>query len=327
MHSVVNNNVRIPPGDKTYRLTQSYTAPHDIEVYGQFPHMHLLGKDVKAVATLPDGTSRQLLRITDWDFNWQIYYQFARPLRLPRGTRVDVEWTFDNSADNPRNPNQPPKLVTYGEQTTNEMAVLVLDVAPVGAAGGNTPAAAADVAPAQQVKRIEEGKAREVGKLLAEATAKLDKVPLRVSLDSERCMGLEVSGRGLLVVPDAHLTVEKLKGLDKEVLPLGILYTHKVTPVVAEDALPWDRHLTVEISAEKQTVRLPAMHLAATRVADRLVLLLYSKDAEPVMVTTLVESEKKQTLPIELEAGNQGANLVIRLFGRYRAAIPMGTLE
>jgi hypothetical protein len=96
--------------------------------------MHLLGRTAKATATLPDGTIRPLLSVPDWDFNWQGYYLYAKPVRLPAGTRVDCEWTFDNSADNPANPSRPPRRVRFGEQTTDEMGALVLDVIP--AAGG-----------------------------------------------------------------------------------------------------------------------------------------------------------------------------------------------
>ena len=128
---ILNYDVNIPPGEKAYRLTKSIHVPADVEVFGHFPHMHLLGREIKATAFLPDGRTEPLIWIRDWDFSWQSYYQFATPLRLPSGTRVDVEWTFDNSAENPRNPSQPPIRVTFGEQTINEMAALLLDVARV----------------------------------------------------------------------------------------------------------------------------------------------------------------------------------------------------
>ena len=71
-----------------------------------------------------------MLSIGDWDFNWQGYYLYANAIDLPIGTRIDAEWTFDNSAQNPANPSQPPRRVVFGEQTTNEMGALVLDVIP-----------------------------------------------------------------------------------------------------------------------------------------------------------------------------------------------------
>ena len=120
-----------PPATAEYKLTESVTSLRQpAEVIGLFPHMHLLGRTVTATATFPDGTIRPLLSIADWDFNWQGYYQYATPLRLPAGTRLDAEWTFDNSADNPANPSAPPKRVRFGEQTTDEMGAVILDVIP-----------------------------------------------------------------------------------------------------------------------------------------------------------------------------------------------------
>ncbi len=86
------------------------------------------GADCHHHRNLPDGTTRPLLSIADWDFNWQGYYQYAAPLHFPAGTRLDAEWTFDNSAGNPANPSNPPKPVKFGEQTTDEMGAVLLDV-------------------------------------------------------------------------------------------------------------------------------------------------------------------------------------------------------
>ena len=84
-----------------------------------------------AYAVLPDGTRRTLLRIPDWNFNWQRQYRYATPIRLPADTRVEMEYTYDNSAANPRNPNHPPARIAWGPATTDEMAGLHLEVVPV----------------------------------------------------------------------------------------------------------------------------------------------------------------------------------------------------
>ncbi|HWE04654.1 MAG TPA: cytochrome c [Tepidisphaeraceae bacterium] len=123
-----NRDVNIAPGEKEFTLRASQTLKFDADVVGLFPHMHLLGRTVKLTATLPDGTAEPLLSISDWDFNWQGYYQPAEPLHLPAGTRVECVWTFDNSSDNLSNPSNPPKRVRFGEQTTNEMGALIMDV-------------------------------------------------------------------------------------------------------------------------------------------------------------------------------------------------------
>ena len=104
-------------------MAGSYTLPFDVTFVGITPHMHLLGREMKASATLPDGTVEPLIWIKDWNFNWQDQYQFAQPIRLPKGTRVDVTARYDNSEKNPLNPNTPPKIVTWGEQTPDEMFI------------------------------------------------------------------------------------------------------------------------------------------------------------------------------------------------------------
>jgi hypothetical protein len=132
MMMVSNNRVDIPPGAADHVIEASRTLKQPVELYGIFPHMHLIGRTVKLTATLPDGSSIPLLSIRDWDFNWQNYYQLATPVPLPAGTRLDGRFTYDNSTSNPANPNKVPQRVTFGEQTSNEMAIAVLDLIPTG---------------------------------------------------------------------------------------------------------------------------------------------------------------------------------------------------
>jgi len=124
--------LNIPPGDSSYEVNSYAYVPSDTELLGVIPHAHLLGKEVKATATLPDGEVKPLIWIKHWAFNWQEEYRYKTPLSLPQGTRIDVRWIYDNSAANPLNPNHPPRLVTWGEQSTDEMCELHLElVAPV----------------------------------------------------------------------------------------------------------------------------------------------------------------------------------------------------
>ncbi len=111
----------IPAGDAHYAASASTTLPADITVRDIMPHMHLLGHDMTITAALPDGTTEPMVKVTDWDFNWQTKYTYAQPLKLPKGTKISLVAHYDNTANNPRNPNTPPKLVTWGEQTTDEM--------------------------------------------------------------------------------------------------------------------------------------------------------------------------------------------------------------
>jgi hypothetical protein len=118
---VANFDIHIPPGDANYRLEGSFTLPADIEAVGVTPHMHYLGRDMQLSAELPDGKTIPLIRIDDWDFNWQGQYMYRRSLLLPKGTQIKLTAGYDNSPANPHNPRSPPKDVGYGEQTTDEM--------------------------------------------------------------------------------------------------------------------------------------------------------------------------------------------------------------
>jgi Flp pilus assembly protein TadD len=122
--------IDIPPGDPKFAITDSLTLPVDVDVLAIYPHAHYLGKLIEAWAILPDGTRRWLLRIPDWDINWQAVYNYRRPVSLPKGSRVSMRITYDNSAANPRNPNQPPKLVRTGNRSEDEMGHVWLQVLP-----------------------------------------------------------------------------------------------------------------------------------------------------------------------------------------------------
>ena len=123
-----NRRIDIAPGDSNYVVKASLVMPRDVQVYGIAPHAHYLGKEMKISAHLPDGSEVPLIWIKDWDFNWQGSYQYKKPISLPKGTRVDLQYSYDNSEKNPRNPAHPPVRVRWGEQTTDEMAVAFLSV-------------------------------------------------------------------------------------------------------------------------------------------------------------------------------------------------------
>jgi tetratricopeptide (TPR) repeat protein/mono/diheme cytochrome c family protein len=121
-------NLDIEPGDAAYRVTDSFVLPVDVQVHAVQPHAHYRAKTVNAWATLPNGTRRPLIRIDDWDFNWQDQYRYREPFWLPAGTRIAMEYTFDNSPRNPRNPSQPPARVTWGWRSADEMADVWIQV-------------------------------------------------------------------------------------------------------------------------------------------------------------------------------------------------------
>jgi hypothetical protein len=120
----IGAGIDIPAGEKAYAIRSSATLPVDVKLFAVNPHAHYLAKDMKATATLPDGSTRPLLWIQDWDFNWQDGYNYREPVALPKGSRIDVTIVYDNSATNPRNPSTPPHRVQWGEQSTDEMGTI-----------------------------------------------------------------------------------------------------------------------------------------------------------------------------------------------------------
>lgn len=122
--------LEIPPGEKRHVMRDSFVLPVDVQAFACGAHAHMLGKSMNLTATLPDGTKKILLKISDWDFAWQEQYMYTNRIPLPKGTRLDSEITWDNSAENPRNPTIPPVLVKWGEQTLDEMGSTVVAVIP-----------------------------------------------------------------------------------------------------------------------------------------------------------------------------------------------------
>ena len=122
---LANPLFRIPAGAESHKVSFNFPIPADATVYSVMPHMHLLGRSMKADVILPDGNTRPLILVDDWDFNWQMNYMFKEPVKIPAGSKVRVEAVYDNSTKNRNNPNSPPKPVMWGEQTTDEMFLMV----------------------------------------------------------------------------------------------------------------------------------------------------------------------------------------------------------
>lgn len=127
---VVDTSFRIPPGAKAHEAGATLLIPplldaHAIQVV---PHMHLLGRKISLEVDRPGNNDESLIRIDDWDFNWQNFYTFVKPVALPALSRVRLKCTFDNSEDNPRNPSNPLRTVKWGEGTEDEMCLGFLGV-------------------------------------------------------------------------------------------------------------------------------------------------------------------------------------------------------
>jgi tetratricopeptide (TPR) repeat protein len=127
-------NIDIPAGAPNYVVEDHYRLAVDVQVFAVQPHAHYRAREIKGVATLPDGTTKWLIFIKDWDFNWQDVYRYREPLALPKGTTVSMQYTYDNSAANRRNPDRPPQHIRWGQNSVDEMGDLWLQVVAASAA-------------------------------------------------------------------------------------------------------------------------------------------------------------------------------------------------
>ena len=118
----LNAQFIIPPGDPNYEVKSSWTAREDVTLVSLMPHMHVRGKDFVYTLVYPDGRSEILLRVPKYDFNWQLSYRLAKPISLPKGSRIECVAHFDNSTNNKYNPD-PTKEVRWGDQTWEEMMI------------------------------------------------------------------------------------------------------------------------------------------------------------------------------------------------------------
>ncbi len=129
---IMNNTLRIPPGDGNHRVDGKVTLQQTVKLQTMFPHMHVRGKSFEYTATLPDGETKVLLDVPKYNFNWQLTYALDQPVTLPAGTVLQATAYYDNSANNPYNPD-PAKEVYWGDQTWDEMLAGFVDFAiPVG---------------------------------------------------------------------------------------------------------------------------------------------------------------------------------------------------
>jgi hypothetical protein len=161
----------IPPGEKDFVIRDSYTLPVAVDAVGVGAHAHYIGKKMKMTATLPNGEIKTLLLINDWDFAWQDRYFFKQLQPLPKSTKLDVEIHWDNSAENPRNPSNPPIQVSWGEESKEEMGSVSLIAVPheesdLGTLQGDLTRRRNELARSRM--RADPALAKKVAKLLAE---------------------------------------------------------------------------------------------------------------------------------------------------------------
>jgi peroxiredoxin/mono/diheme cytochrome c family protein len=116
----------IPPGAENYEVRAAFTLRRDSHLLGMMPHLHLRGKDFRYTLRLPDGTSETLLSVPAFNFAWQDVYRLPEPRRLPRGSRIECLAHYDNSRNNPANPD-PTATVRWGDYTWDEMMIGYID--------------------------------------------------------------------------------------------------------------------------------------------------------------------------------------------------------
>jgi peroxiredoxin len=117
---LLDEALEIPPHAANHRVVKSWTAPGDVLLLSLFPHMHLRGKSFTYEAVMPDGTVETLLEVPQFSYAWQHRYEFKEPRRFPNGTTIRCVGVYDNSADNPSNPD-PNATVRAGKQAWEEM--------------------------------------------------------------------------------------------------------------------------------------------------------------------------------------------------------------
>lgn len=126
--SAGNSSFKIPPGDPDFRVDASYTLPEDVTLLGLHPHMHMRGKAAQYRIQFADGKTETILNVPRYNWRWQLWYDLAEPMRLPKGTKLQCTEHFDNSPNNPDNPD-PSKTVIWGQQSFDEMMVCMFNVA------------------------------------------------------------------------------------------------------------------------------------------------------------------------------------------------------
>jgi len=202
------SGIDIPPGKADFTRRDSFTLPVDVELVGVSPHAHYLGKSFRGWAVLPDGKTDRLFSITDWDFNWQGAYFYKHFVRLPKGTVLHAEVIWDNSADNERNPHQPPRHVTWGEGTDDEMGSLRYEVI------------ATDEKDVPELRAAFKDHVRETIRAAIQRGDKIDLKQFGIELDKKPAKQGEAKPAASEKGPAEarHVTVEDLQG--KKVQPL-----------------------------------------------------------------------------------------------------------
>ncbi|MBI1360062.1 MAG: hypothetical protein GC155_07225, partial [Alphaproteobacteria bacterium] len=124
---VANTNIELPPGEAHHKEVAYVTFPHEATLFSIFVHAHYRGENAHVYLQKPGGKEEMILSVPQYDFNWQRTYDLATPINLPAGSKVITRYEFDNSPNNPANPD-PSKTITWGEQSWEEMEYTELSI-------------------------------------------------------------------------------------------------------------------------------------------------------------------------------------------------------
>jgi tetratricopeptide (TPR) repeat protein len=193
--------------------------PVPLEVLAAYPHAHFLGRTIEVTAQLPDGSVIQLLHVANWDFGAQVEYRFDDPFLLPAGSRITMRYLYDNSADNSLNPNDPPRRVRYGLNSTDEMASLMLQVR---------------LASEEDVHRLTETQARH----------NLSYAPRNWAARYDLATAMLHQGRPLEAIPYLRLTVQDRPDQVEAWGNLGVALAQ--TGQLAEAVTAWQRVIAID---------------------------------------------------------------------------------
>lgn len=172
-------------------------------------------------------------------------------------------------------------------------------------------------------------RAQNAARLVAAEAAKLTDLQVKTDVDTEKPAGLKKGELAALAIPDKGLSADRLSKAGKEVLPVGQLWLKGLTPLVAGNPTPADKHRLVKVTSKNEDHELPLLLLGARKGSEgKVELLVYSKAKEPLLVLPLEESSRNQEQPIELEGKGEGESgtLILYVLGKYQAKLPVGRL-
>ena len=182
-------------------------------------------------------------------------------------------------------------------------------------------------ADAQDVNAIDSAKALKIARLCLDASHGLADLPIELTPSVEDAVGIEGDKRAALVIPDAKLSAEAIAALGEgEIMPVGVMFMHRIAPLVVERAITERRQRTIDVAEGDQQAEITMWPLAASKVAGQPALLVYADGASPAIVTTLVMTDAASSSGVSLAAepaGDQRAAFLITVAGTYRAAIPV----